>query len=354
MAFFGDSFFLETLLRLETMVLLVFISVVESIAKSQKMSFPIFIRQMDGEMRSIDIPVGSSVKSIKDELDEDNETFDLVYAGEDVKASQIEPNMELEMVINQKNLAKKRVDDLIQYTSFNSSVMEGSKYVRFPLQTGININMMPFIPDKPQLIPEEYHGYLPLIDSCWGLDRSEVCYLTIQESFVKSGTSQRKPGLHIETPGTIANLHPKHRCGFGRSYELSWGGGTVCEGGIYMATSVPNSCRMYDVRIKDKEAVGRHGDISHLRNEIDLACERRLERKHDVPIKTVKPNKVYWFTDCTPHEALPLMNDTNRQFFRVVSHHVNVWFEDHSTANPLGVVPPDTVKVLKGSKFEDF
>ena len=66
------------------------------------------------------------------------------------------------------------------------------------------------------------------------------------------------------------------------------------------------------------------------------------------------PNTMYWITDRTPHESLPLNNNTYRQYFRLVTHQVSLWFEDHSTKNPLGAVPdPIITKIVKGSKFGD-
>ena len=42
----------------------------------------------------------------------------------------------------------------------------------------------------------------------------------------------------------------------------------------------------------------------------------------------------------------------NRQFFRLVTSEVSLWFEEHSTKNPPGVVPdPNITKIVKGSKF---
>ena len=37
-------------------------------------------------------------------------------------------------------------------------------------------------------------------DSC---ELGKVCYLTIQESFVESGATQRRPGVHVDCPGVI-------------------------------------------------------------------------------------------------------------------------------------------------------
>ena len=69
--------------------------------------------------------------------------------------------------------------------------------------------------------------------------------------------------------------------------------------------------------------------------------------------RIMKPNCMYWITDRTPHESLPLKEETYRQYFRLVTHQVSLWFEDHSTKNPLGLVPdPKITKIVKGSKFE--
>ena len=65
------------------------------------------------------------------------------------------------------------------------------------------------------------------------------------------------------------------------------------------------------------------------------------------------PNTLYWITDRTPHESLPLLEKTYRQFFRVVNENVSFWFADHSTANPLGVLPVSSItKIVKGNKFD--
>ena len=149
-----------------------------------------------------------------------------------------------------------------------------------------------------------------------------------------------------------------------RSFEL--------RGGIYMASSVENSCRAWNCKIvpeeegdKDdgacgnkvagesgdrssggrrkgnNEAIGRLGSIEHLRHLLpeELAL-------------TMKANRLYWMTDRTPHESLPLKKGTHRQFFRLVMSQVSLWYEDHSTPNPNGVKPdPKVTKIVKGDKF---
>ena len=63
---------------------------------------------------------------------------------------------------------------------------------------------------------------------------------------------------------------------------------------------------------------------------------------------------MYWITDRTPHESLPMRNEQYRQFFRIVTSEVSFWYKYHSTPNPLGVVPdPAITKIVAGNKFSD-
>ena len=114
-----------------------------------------------------------------------------------------------------------------------------------------------------------------------------------------------------------------------------------------MASNVENSCEIWNAQIQcdnennNREIIGRNGDIEYLRRYLGNS-------------KVMKPNTIYWITDRTPHESLAIANDTYRQYFRLVTHQVSLWFEEHSTKNPLGVVPdPNITKIVKGSKFGD-
>ena len=67
----------------------------------------------------------------------------------------------------------------------------------------------------------------------------------------------------------------------------------------------------------------------------------------------MEPNVLYWITDRTPHESLPMKERTYCQFFRVVTENVSLWFADHSTPNPCGVLPdPSITKIVRGNKFD--
>ena len=260
-----------------------------------------------------------------------------------------------------------------EYVPMEKFVME-LKEIVFPPSSNININMMPFILEthfEKCRLPENMRSYhknliLPMLYGYVGLDKEigKVCYLTIHESYVESNQTQRRPGLHTDNPGKIfmekfdgfssTNKRFKSLEGNGspfvRFYEHHWGIGVnirrdYAEGGIYMASNVENSCAVWNAKIEcdskndDAEIIGKHGDIEHLRHCIG---------KEEI----MKPNRIYWITDRTPHESLPMTKDSLRQYFRLVTHQVSLWFEDHSTKNPLGLSPDSTfTKIVKGSKF---
>jgi hypothetical protein len=200
------------------------------------------------------------------------------------------------------------------------------------------------------------------------LEVGKICYLTIHESHVSRNQTQRRPGLHTDNPGTVIieeegsssqekkSSKEKGHDGKGSSiasfYEHHWGMGVnfrynKVQGGIYMASNIENSCEVWNSQVvcdknnENIEVIGKHGDIEHLRSYLG-------------PSTVMMPNNMYWITDRTPHESLPLKKDTHRQYFRLVTHEVSLWFEDHSTKNPLGVLPdPKITKIVKGSKFGD-
>lgn len=194
--------------------------------------------------------------------------------------------------------------------------------VAFPRPVGALINMMPIITGDPQSVPSHLHGYLPLIDST-GLERGQLSYLTIHESLVLPGQTQRRPGVHTE--GTAIY-------GWGGG---GWGGGSPQPApkptpepkptpkptkGIYMASS-DGRCRVWDTTTRE---VDHHGSVLGA-----LTAEPQL----------MAPSVMYWLTDRTPHESLPSLERQVRQFFRLVADEVGIWWAQHSTPSPFGVQP---------------
>jgi len=192
-----------------------------------------------------------------------------------------------------------------------------------------------------------------------------VWYLTVQESFVETDTTQRRPGLHVDCPGRVniknggkdslaegqgtCKPFQMHRWGLGCTHYVGTGSNQgyqdlvkksyIMEGGIYIASNISSSCKAWDCLV-DTNTVNRLGDVEHLRGVLP---GEGVE---------LEAGQLYWFTDRTPHESVPLKQAAFRQFFRLVTSQVSLWYSDHSTPNPLGVVPdPAITKIVRGDKF---
>ena len=108
--------------------------------------------------------------------------------------------------------------------------------------------------------------------------------------------------------------------------------------GIYMASNVDASCRVYpSLLVHPEEITDSHGGCDSIRDHLG---EGILFEK----------NKLYWITDRTPHETLPIRappprerglenKSVCRQFIRIVVGRISVWHSKHNTPNPQGVLP---------------
>lgn len=214
----------------------------------------------------------------------------------------------------------------IKFQSTENNLVSLGK-VNFPSPRNININMMPFIIGDKKSIPFEYQHYYPLIEKCYkdADEIGEIGYLSITEGLIKKGETQRRPFIHTDKPS-------KH-CKWGGP----WGKGQIINnniiGGIYMASNIDNSCRAWDMHIDNP---GHLGDCEHLKH--------LLKNEY-----MFKKNELVWLTDSCPHESLPLNETAYRQWFRFVTSKVSVWYEKHSTANSLGVLP--NCEIIRESKF---
>lgn len=185
--------------------------------------------------------------------------------------------------------------------------------VSFPKFKSININMMPFIFGDIESIPEEMRDYYDIINDC-NLENGSTCYLTITETMVEKSKTQRRGGIHVESP-------------LGIGWGGGWGG-ISADAGVYMA-STDGRTEVWDTMQPERDD---HGRCVPLGNS-------------DI----MKPSTMYWMTDLTPHAALPSIIGGKRQFIRVVSSKVDVWYKRHSSENPLGIQPK--AKIIETSKF---
>ena len=224
--------------------------------------------------------------------------------------------------------------------------------INFPEPTGININMMPIVLRWREYLPDYLKGYYNMIDLCvreqigvegvWEkcYEGKWIGYLTIQESIVEPGETQRRPGLHIESPLGKGRLipQPDYKKVSEEEYHnsewksIAWGtgrwSGTHHADGIYMASNTENSTKLYPYLVENSEKVTDiHGGLEEYQNDLEG--------------EIMKKDTMYWFTDKTPHESLPNLTDkpVYRQFFRLVVGPIGVWYSQHNTPNPLGVQP---------------
>lgn len=232
-------------------------------------------------------------------------------------------------------------------------INEFSCPVSFPPPEDISINMMPFVLGNKDSIPKRYQQYWPIIQTCVDSNNNlhpsaameidgSVAYLTIHESQVEKDCTQRRPGIHCESPGC------NHALGGGEM--LRWGfcrdGKPVSRsGGIFMCSNVSNSCRVWNVKIEEAEAwtIGELGNLEHFRDV--------LESEHSF---TPQAGQIVWMTDTTPHQSLPMKISSYRQYFRLVIGEVSAWYKEHSTPNELGFKPDAKTKIVLGDKFEDI
>lgn len=241
-------------------------------------------------------------------------------------------------------------------TSESRAFLVVSSKVEFPEPQGININMLPFVMDEIESLPREYQHYWPLISAC-GVTNSpydhfasfylkksnEIGFLTINEGLVPSGQTQRRGGLHVESPGFLST--PSSHS-FEHHHIPSFGGGTdyhknALSGGIFMASTLEKSCTIWNQTVADPGSIGPLGDIEHLRSELDSDESRSLNA-----------GELVWFTDMTPHESRPSEGDQFRQFFRLVTSNLSTWHARHNTHNRLLVVPdPARTRISMADKF---
>lgn len=197
--------------------------------------------------------------------------------------------------------------------------------IQFPAFTGVKCTMMPFRQGDSSSLPEEFKPYAKIIDDNY-LEKGEIGFLTIDESFVESGKSQRgynafgsNRNVHVEVGRNERNNH----WGSGEGGS-SWGGKNKTllddDTKVLIANSISDTCRVWDAK---ETAYTNDGDLS--------------EYIHKYPEETgtlLKAGEVAEISIFTPHECVSQKQPSNRQFFRIVGKGV-VGREEYFTENPL-------------------
>lgn len=273
------------------------------------------------------------------------------------------------------------VETIFKRTLFAGSPLVLVANVTFPertleghIDTPLAVNMMPFdLFDLERTLPVYLHQYIPMITQCRRYNKpfldtqdtqertsyktkrfnpsdllNRIAYLTVDERPVHKGESQRRGGVHVETLGAMRTKDigdKSHYTPDLNSYH-SWGNGSANSeffiGGVFMASNTRMSTAVWNCRVHDTfgDVVGPLGSLERCR---DLLGE---------PTKVLEAGELIWISDRTPHESLPLLEDANRQYFRLVIGEIAYWFADHNTTNPTGFRVPENVPIVQGSKFQ--
>lgn len=195
------------------------------------------------------------------------------------------------------------------------------KTITFPRFSGLRCLMMPYIQGESKSVPKEYAPYASIIDDVF-ISQGDIGYLTIDESTVLAGKPHRGDrakfarALHTEA-GRIP----------GKCYK--WGGGGWGVGHhveldrdvrIILANNLDDSCAIWDA---EHEETSLDGDIGHVADQYPYTTARFL-----------KAGEVHEIGILTPHESLPVKQDFQRQFLRIVSSGVH-GREPYFTINPI-------------------
>lgn len=196
--------------------------------------------------------------------------------------------------------------------------------IEFPEFSGLKCNMMPFIQGDSSSLPKEFQPYSKIIEQNF-LEKGEIGFLTIDESFVEGGKSQRgynaagiNRNVHIEV-GTYQGINR-----WGGSGGSSWGGraNTLLEDStmVLIANNISDTCRVWDTSER------------RYTNDGDLA-----DYISDYPEESgllMKGGEVAKISIFTPHECINQIKSGMRQFFRIVGKGVH-GREEYFTVNPL-------------------
>ena len=178
---------------------------------------------------------------------------------------------------------------------------------------------MPYIQGNSASVPATYAPYREIINSVF-LRKGDIGFLTIDESLATEGKPHRGQrakyarALHTEVGRDPNKLYcwgwskPPHRVTLDRNVR------------ILLANNLDKSCAVWD---REHENTSPDGDIGYVATQYTYTDAAFL-----------KAGEVYEIGILTPHESLPVLQDFNRQFLRIISSGVH-GREDYFTQNPL-------------------
>lgn len=193
--------------------------------------------------------------------------------------------------------------------------------VTFPEYSGTRCLMMPYVQGDPDSIPSDYAAYREIVESTF-LEKGDIGYLTIDESPVLFGAPHRgeraKFGRALHTEAGRLPGHTDLRWGG------SWGGRvnvTLNRGvQVLLANNLSGSCALWDAEHEDTSLDGDIGDQSEMYPYEEAVL--------------MQSGEVHCIGILTPHESLPVQQNFDRQFLRIIGSGVH-GREPYFTVNPL-------------------
>lgn len=198
---------------------------------------------------------------------------------------------------------------------------ENRGWVGLPEPTGVHCDMMPFVQGDPSSLPDWCGAYAAIVAE-HALERGEIGFITVQESRVVRGHSQRG----YSRVGAERNVHVEVGHGGGALYwgpAPSWGGRGYAtldpSTRVLIANSVSGTCRVWDCADTDPTPDGDLGD--------------RLDAYPERSGALMEAGDLHEIGILTPHECVPQLQTGWRQFVRIVGAGVS-GRENHFTTNP--------------------
>ena len=205
---------------------------------------------------------------------------------------------------------------------YQSKVVEAGS-VLFPEFKNERVYMLPFF--KKEGLPSHLARWQSTVDQMLqNIETDSPIYLMIDQSFVKAGTPQRRPGLHID--GYWIPESHSHGQGGGRHSQNSvvYAGTHSNNGGSRHRSNKDMFQSWQDAEFKDHEALILASNISAARGFTGIYEGPIQEMGNCQNVSTnalnevkLEANKAYIGNVTFLHESLPVENDCYRTLVRL-------------------------------------
>jgi hypothetical protein len=193
--------------------------------------------------------------------------------------------------------------------------------ITFPKFSGVRCLMMPYIQGDSNSLPQEYASYKEIVDTVF-LKKGDIGYLTIDESPVIAGKAHRgarakyERALHTEVGRDPNKIYCWGGGGWGSVHKVTLDRDVK----VLLANNLDNSCALWNAEHEETSIDGDIGFASDL-YPYENATFMKAGEVHEIGI-------------LTPHESLPVRQNFDRQFLRIISSGVH-GREEYFTKNYL-------------------